>query len=236
MDDVARVHLAQPHAPGNRRRDARIGELQARAVHLAAIRLDHALVLAHQRFLRIHLLPGDGVLREQGAIAREVELGVLEERRVLQKLTLGLGELHLERARVYFGQQVAVLHQLAFLEAKAHQLAIHAAFHRDDVAWRDVAKTFHIDGDVALSCRGGGDGRRGGLRSAPVVHAGFSGRGLARGEEGDACRERQHHQGRDEDFFAPAKPRVAGRRAFWRRGCVHKESEAVAVAGHGEMG
>ena len=57
--DVALVDLAQAETPADRRRHARVGELQARVVEQALIEFDGALVLADQGLLRIELLFGD---------------------------------------------------------------------------------------------------------------------------------------------------------------------------------
>jgi hypothetical protein len=70
------------------------------------IGLDRRLVLAHERLLRVDLLLGDRVLREQRLVALEVDLRVGEQRLVLRHLALRLAELHLERARVDVGEHL----------------------------------------------------------------------------------------------------------------------------------
>src|SRR5438270_533661 len=82
-----------------------------------------AFVLAHERSLGIDLLLGDRILLEERVVALEVEPRVLEERAVARELSLGLLELHLERSRIDLGEERAFLHQLAFLEQHAHELA-----------------------------------------------------------------------------------------------------------------
>ena len=47
MDDVAGIDETQTHAPGQRRRDAAVRELQLGVVDRALVHLHHALVLAH---------------------------------------------------------------------------------------------------------------------------------------------------------------------------------------------
>ena len=105
-------------AAADRRGDARIGELQLRAVDRALVRLHRALVLAHQRLLRVDLLLRDRVLREQRPVALEVDLRVLEQRLVLGHLADGLRQLHLERPRIDLGEQVAGLDDLPFAETR----------------------------------------------------------------------------------------------------------------------
>ena len=47
----------------------------------------------------------DRILREQRAVALEVDARVLEQRLVARELPFGLRELHLERPRVDLGEQ-----------------------------------------------------------------------------------------------------------------------------------
>ena len=82
-------------------------ELQLRVVDRALVGLHRALVLAHQRLLRVDLLLRDRILREQRAIALEVDLRVVEQRLVLGELAAGLRELHLERTRIDLGEEIA---------------------------------------------------------------------------------------------------------------------------------
>ena len=77
VHDVAGIDLAQADAPADRRGDARVGELQPGVVDRRLVGLHRALVLPHQRFLRVDLLLRDRVLREQRPVALEVELRVL---------------------------------------------------------------------------------------------------------------------------------------------------------------
>ena len=154
LDDVAGVDLAQANAPADRRRDARIAELQLRIVDHALVGLDHAFVLAHQRLLGVELLLGDRVLLEQCAIAFEVDLRVGQLRLVARHLALGLGQLHLEGARIDLGQQFAGLDHLALFEQDAHQLSIDPAAHRHGSEWHGRAQAIEEHADVAgARCR-----------------------------------------------------------------------------------
>ena len=152
--DVADIDLAQADAPGNRRRHPCIAELQPGVIHHPAIRLDHALVLAHQRGLGIELLLGDRILREQGAVTRQIRLGVAELRLVARHLTLGLRQLHLERARIDFCQQFTRLHHLALAKQQAQQLAIHAAAYGHGIGRYGSAQAVDVDVHVASAGSG----------------------------------------------------------------------------------
>ncbi|MCY1438683.1 hypothetical protein D9M71_548920 [compost metagenome] len=57
------------------------------------------------------------------------------------------------RARVDFGQQVASLDALAFLEVDVHQFASHAAAHIDRIGRGDRAQGFVVEGEVACPHR-----------------------------------------------------------------------------------
>ena len=82
--------------------------------------------MPHQRFLRVDLLLRDGILREQRAVALEVDLRVLEQRLILGHLAARLRQLDLEGTRVDLGEQVAGLDELAFAKGDAHELAVDA--------------------------------------------------------------------------------------------------------------
>jgi len=86
------------------------------------IGLQRRFVLADQRLLRVELLTGNRVLLDQQAVAREIELRVLEQGLVARQLPVGLLELHLERARIDLGQEIAGADKLPFLESQTHQL------------------------------------------------------------------------------------------------------------------
>ena len=87
-----------------------------RVVDLAFVDLDHPLVLPHQGPLGIDLLARDRILLEQGFVAPEVDARVLQLGAIARQLALGLGQLHLQLARVDLGQQLAFLDEVALLE------------------------------------------------------------------------------------------------------------------------
>ena len=158
--DVARVHLAQADAAGDRGDHARIRELQLRVVDVALVGLHRGLVLAHERLLRVDLLLRNRILREQRAIALDVDARVFEQRLVARQLSAGERELHLEGTRIDLGEEIALLHHLALLEGDLHQLAVDAAPDDDGVQRRHRAEREQVDVERALAHRRGDDGRR----------------------------------------------------------------------------
>ena len=64
---------------------------------------------------------GDRVLRREGLIAHQVDLGVGEIGLVARQLALGLIQRRLIGARIDLGEQVARLHHLAFGEIELGQ-------------------------------------------------------------------------------------------------------------------
>ena len=72
-DDIAGIKLAQAKPAADWRGDARIAQLQTRVIDLRLIDFDGAFKLFDLGFLCVELLLGNGVLREQGAVALKVE-------------------------------------------------------------------------------------------------------------------------------------------------------------------
>ena len=169
MHDVAGIHLPQSDAAPDRRGHAGIGELQPGAVDRALVRLHRPFVLAHQRLLRVDLLLRDRILREERAVALEVELRVPQQCLVLGHLPRGLRQLHLEGTWVDLGQQVAGLHDLPLLERDAHQLAVDARLDDDHVARRDRAECVDVDVDAAFPRGSRNHGNGAGGRVGPAA-------------------------------------------------------------------
>ena len=119
VHDVAGVHQTQPHAAGDRRGDAAVGELNLRGVDLALVVLDRALELVNQRFLGVQLLPRHRVRRDEHLEPLEIDPGVVEQRLIALELAFELGELRLERARVDLRQQISAADDLPLLEPDA---------------------------------------------------------------------------------------------------------------------
>ena len=76
-------HDPEADAARDRRRDARVGQVQLERVHICLVRLHRPFVLLDERRLRIHLLARDGVLREQHLVALQIEPRGLQQRPVL---------------------------------------------------------------------------------------------------------------------------------------------------------
>ncbi|OIQ86866.1 hypothetical protein GALL_312640 [mine drainage metagenome] len=149
---VAGVDQAQAEAAGNGRSEPGEAKLQPGVGHLRLIHLHRAQRLAHQRFLGIDLLPGDRVLRQQAAIAGQIQPGVVVQRLIPDQLATGLIERHLKGPRIDFGQQRAGLHQLPLASGNAHQLAVHPGLDGDGIARRD--RTQRVDRHVDVAARG----------------------------------------------------------------------------------
>ena len=134
MDDISRIDLPQSDPAADRRDDARIGELQPGIVDRALVGLDGPLKLANQRRLRVDLLLGDRILREQRLVALEIDLRVFQLRLVARHLSVRLRQHHFERPRIDLREQVARLDILALAEGDAHQLSVDASADDDFVA------------------------------------------------------------------------------------------------------
>ena len=78
-----------------------------------------------------------------------VELGVRQQRLVAGELAFRLGELHLEGARVDLGEQVALLHDLAFLEQHPHELPFHTASDSGGPERRHRPEPIEVHVDIA---------------------------------------------------------------------------------------
>src|SRR6266513_761309 len=89
MNHVARIDLAQPHAPGEGRGDTREGQLQPHILDRGLVGAHRALELLHGEALRIDRLAGDGILREEPPVALEVDARARALRLILRELSLG---------------------------------------------------------------------------------------------------------------------------------------------------
>ncbi len=97
-------------------------------------------------------------LREQIAIAREIELRVLQRRLVLGSLAFGLGQLDLEGTRIDLREQIALLNDLPLLERDVDQLAVDAASDRHGVQRGRGPEPGQVDAHLAAP-RGSGHDR-----------------------------------------------------------------------------
>ena len=78
VNNVSRVHQAQPHAPVDGRNDMRVDQVQFRAVDSSLIGFDGALILKHQRLLGGVLLFWNGLLIQQHFVAVQIDVRVLK--------------------------------------------------------------------------------------------------------------------------------------------------------------
>src|SRR5690606_8551880 len=127
------IDLAQADAPGDRRGDAGVAELQPRLVDGGLVDLAPGLELAHPRLQVGDILGGDEVVLGEVAEAAQLDPGVLQLGQVLALLAFGLGQGDPVGLGVDPRQQVAGLHPLALLEIYRQQLTVHPRAHRDFV-------------------------------------------------------------------------------------------------------
>ena len=160
LNIIAGIDLAQPDAAGDRRDDAAIGQVELLGVDLRLIGFDRRLVLRDQRNLRVTGLLGDRVLRDQGVVALQIHLRVLQQRLIFGQLGLGLFERHLVGARVDLGEKIALVDHLAFLEGDLHQITADLRFYRDHRERGDGAELAQRHRHVALLHRGHPDRHR----------------------------------------------------------------------------
>jgi hypothetical protein len=149
VDHVAGVDLAQTKAARDGRRDFRERQLQLGVVDLSLVARNRRFVLPYQRRLRVDLLLGNRVLCEQRLIAFEVDTRVGEQRLILCHLSVHLLELHFERARIDFREQLTRFDDLPLVEEHAIQLAIDARAHGDGAARRYGAQSIQVDVEIA---------------------------------------------------------------------------------------
>src|SRR5262249_36316834 len=108
-----------------------------------------AIKLSDLRLLRIELLLRDHAFFEEQLEALEVDFCVFARSLILGKLSFCLFELDLKRTRIDFGEQFALLDELAFLESDIHELALNAIANRDSVQRSDCSEAIKEDGKVA---------------------------------------------------------------------------------------
>ena len=149
-DHVALVHQPQADTAADRRRDPAVDQLQLRIVDLPLIGFHDPFRLTDHGLLRIQLLLGNKTLFVQTFITFVVQLGVFQLRLVARHLPFGLNQLHLERARINLGQQLAALDDLSLLEEHLHELSVDTAFHVNRIQRDDGTQAVEIHADVAM--------------------------------------------------------------------------------------
>ena len=152
LQQIADVHLPQPHQAGHRRGDAAIAQVQLRRLDRGLIGGHRGLILRHRRDLRGIGLVGDGFLRQQRLVALQIDLGIGQQRLIALELALRLIQRGLEWTRIDQRQQVAGLDDLPFGEGDLDQRAGDLRMHGDGRQRRDGAE--RVDGDRHVA---GGD-------------------------------------------------------------------------------
>ncbi|MNS87066.1 hypothetical protein D3C72_1209950 [compost metagenome] len=114
---------------------------------------------------------GDAVLPVQTGITLDIHLGVFQLRLILQQGAFGLEQGVLVRTRVNFGQQVASLDHLPFLEIDLHQLTADATAHVDGVQRSDRAQRLVVQREITLDRRGYPHRNRPGSTAEPWTHS-----------------------------------------------------------------
>jgi hypothetical protein len=128
-DEVTEVDGAQADAARDRRDDAAVAEVQPGRADGGAVGGDGAFQLLDQRRLGVDVLTGDGVLREQGLVALQLDARVGELGFVARHGALRLHQGHFQRPGIDDGERFALLHHLAFAE---EDLGDHAGDLRHD--------------------------------------------------------------------------------------------------------
>ena len=147
---VAGIQLAQTDAAADRRLDLAELQVKTRFGQGRLVAFQRTLVLPHQCLLGIQCLLGDTLLGIQAAVARQVDLGVLQLGLVLQQGALGLLHRHLVGARIDLRQQLTGLDHLPFLEQHPDQLATDPGTHIDRIERRHRTQRLFIDGEISL--------------------------------------------------------------------------------------
>src|SRR5579871_24627 len=142
---VAGIDLADSGPAGDRRRNARVGELRLRIRDARGIALHLRLELRDLGALRIDRLLARKVLGSELLVPSQVPPSVRECRLVLREHGPRLVEGRLEWSRVDLREQVALLDVLAFREADRLQLAVDAGGDRDRIERLHGAEPFDVD-------------------------------------------------------------------------------------------
>jgi len=151
MNDVSRIYQTQAGAARDGRCNLGVDELKLGVVDSGLVRFKHAFELSDRRTLGIELLFGDDLLLPQHLVAIQVHFRIGQLSLVPRELTFGCSSLNLIRPWIDFRDNIALLHQLPFLEMDRHQLAIHAALPPSTVASGVTAPDPDVDTYIAGS-------------------------------------------------------------------------------------
>ena len=159
IDDVADIDQTQAGDARDRRLDGSVVELGLRIEDGGVVGRDLRGKLRHGGALGVGLLPG-GELAEFNE-ALQIEIGVGEIGLVLLLLRFGLVERGLERPGIDLDKQVALFHQVTFLEGDVVDLAIDPGAHHDGVKALHGAEPAQPHRKIRFCDRGDGDGNGG---------------------------------------------------------------------------
>ena len=106
----------------------------------------------HKGYLRIVLLPWNCILLDEHCETLEIEARVVQQSLITRQLSLELGQLGLEWARVDFSQQVSGTNELAFLIPDTHQLPVDLSLDCHSVERGNRAEAGEVDGDGTGLC------------------------------------------------------------------------------------
>ena len=119
---VAWIDQPEANPSGDRGDDVAIDEIELRSLDVRLVLLDGAFVLLDEELLVSDLLLGDAVLLAQSLVSGEVRLRLVEQALVVDERPFRQVERRLMGTRIDLGEKVALMDNLAFLEADFGQL------------------------------------------------------------------------------------------------------------------
>ena len=141
-DQRALGHQRAADAPGDRRSDRGVAEVQARGLQVGLGRAGRRLGAAQVGGGGIEVLLADRLDLHQRLVATHPRLRLEQHRAVPRQLTLGARHRSLQRCRIDLEQQVASLDVGALLEALPHDDAGHPRAHLGDTHRFDPPRQF----------------------------------------------------------------------------------------------
>ncbi len=129
LHDISGIDQPQSHAPGDRRGDMRVYQIDLGIRQLALVIFHRAFILQHDLLLIVKLLLGDGVAIQGLLVAFQIDLGFPQNRLIVRQLSLDLRQCRLIRARIDFDERVALSNHLPFAIVDLRNLALHPAGH-----------------------------------------------------------------------------------------------------------
>jgi hypothetical protein len=168
---VALIYLPYTDAAGDRRYDAGIRQIHLSRLDLAFIRFYRSHVLVHEGTLGIELLHRDGVLLDQPFVALEIQSRVCQQRLIATQIALHGLQCRLIGARIYLGNDIALVNELPLREEDFLQGSADLSAHRHVGQGRDRAECGDADLDITGRHRRHGHGHRSVLSAASTAGA-----------------------------------------------------------------